>query len=112
MVARMEMLKIRNIVPKLLASVLLLMFGFSISYAADTNKGAQVYATHCVSCHGVSGVSVMPGAPNFAKNEALMSPDRVLLISIQNGKAAMPSYRGVLSNQDILNVIAYLRTLN
>jgi cytochrome c6 len=35
-----------------------------------------------------------------------------LLISIKSGKTAMPAYRGVLSDQDILNVIAYLRTLN
>ncbi len=54
----------------------------------------------------------MPGAPNFAQDEGLMSPDGTLFISIQSGKAAMPAYRGVLSNQDILNVIAYLRTLN
>lgn len=54
----------------------------------------------------------MIGAPNFAQSEGLMSPDRTLLISIQTGKAAMPAYRGVLSDQDILDVIAYLRTLN
>ena len=106
------MLKIRNIVPKLLASLFLLMFGPGLSQAADTNKGAEIYSKHCTACHGVSGISVMPGAPNFAKSETLMNPDRALLINIQSGKAAMPAYRGVLSDQDILNVIAYLRTLN
>jgi cytochrome c6 len=90
----------------------LLMFWPCLSYPADTNKGAEVYNMHCVSCHGISGVSVIPGAPNFAQDEGLMSPDGTLFISIQSGKAAMPAYRGVLSDQDILNVIAYLRTLN
>jgi cytochrome c6 len=111
MVIRIEMLKIRSIVPRLLASFLL-MFVSGLSHAADTNKGATIYAMHCATCHGVSGISVMPNAPNFAKNEGLMNPDRTLLITIQSGKAAMPAYRGVLSDQDILNVIAYLRTLN
>lgn len=97
--------------PRLLASFLL-MFGSGLSHAADTNKGAEIYAKHCTTCHGVSGISVMPDAPNFAKGEGLMSPDRALLITIQSGKAAMPAYRGVLSDQDILNVIAFLRTLN
>jgi cytochrome c6 len=106
------MFNIRNIVPKLITSLFLLLLGVNLSHAADTNKGAEVYAKHCVSCHGVSGTSVMPGAPNFANSEGLMSPDRALLSSIQSGKAAMPAYRGVLSDQDILNVIAYLRTLN
>jgi cytochrome c6 len=111
MIVRIEMLKIRNFKPRLLAS-LLLMFGSGLSHAADTNKGAELYAMHCATCHGVSGISVMPGAPNFAQSEGLMSPDGTLLISIRNGKVAMPAYRGVLSDQDILNVIAYLRTLN
>jgi cytochrome c6 len=106
------MLKIRNILPKLLASLFFLMFGLGLSQAADTNKGAEIYSKYCTACHGVSGISVMPDAPNFAKNEGLMNPDRTLLITIQSGKSAMPAYRGVLSDQDILNVIAYLRTLN
>lgn len=91
---------------------ILLVYWPRLSYAADPNKGAEVYTMHCVSCHGVSGVGVIPGAPNFAQDEGLMSPDGTLFISIQSGKAAMPAYRGVLSDQDILNVIAYLRTLN
>lgn len=111
MIIRIEMLKIRNFMPKLLASFLLL-FGSGLSHAADTNKGAELYAMHCATCHGVSGISIMPGAPNFSQSEGLMSPDGALLISIKGGKVAMPAYRGVLSDQDILNVIAYLRTLN
>ena len=105
------MLKMRYFKPRLFVSFLLIS-GSCLSHAADTSKGAEVYAMHCATCHGVSGISVMPGAPNFAQNEGLMSPDGTLLISIQSGKAAMPAYRGVLSDQDILNVIAYLRTLN
>ena len=54
----------------------------------------------------------MVGAPNFSEGEGLINPDSKLLISIQNGKNAMPAYRGVLSDQDILDAIAYLRTLN
>lgn len=111
MIIRIEMLKMGYVNTRLFVS-LLLMFGSCLSHAADTNKGAEVYAMHCASCHGVSGASVMPGAPNFAQSEGLMNPDGALLISIQSGKAAMPAYRGVLSDQDILDVIAYLRTLN
>lgn len=111
MIIQIEMLKIRYFKPRLLA-FLLLVFGPGLSQAADTNKGAELYVMHCATCHGVSGISVMPGAPNFAQSEGLMSPDGALVISIQSGKAAMPAYRGVLSIQDTLNVIAYLRTLN
>lgn len=88
------------------------LFGARLSYAADPAKGAELYTLHCANCHGTAGVSDMPGAPNFALNDSLMSPDGALLKSIQNGKSAMPAYRGILSDQDILDIISYLRTLN
>lgn len=92
--------------------VLLLAFGSANSWAADTIKGAQIYAQQCASCHGTTGISVMPDAPSFAKRESLMQPDPSLFNSIKYGKNAMPSYQGVLKDQDILDVIVYLRTLN
>ena len=79
--------------------------------AADIIKGGQAYAVHCASCHGPRGVSVMPGAPNFARGERLMQADFGLLAAIRNGRNAMPAYVGILSDREILDVIAYLRTL-
>jgi cytochrome c6 len=103
---------VRSIIKPTVVFSFLLMIVPLLSHASDPNKGAGIYKIQCASCHGVSGTSVMIGAPNFAQGDALMSPDSTLLISIQNGKAAMPAYRGVLSDQDILDVIAYLRTFN
>ena len=96
----------------LLLAFLLLVLGSSASYAADPGKGGGIYATQCATCHGTSGTSVMPGAPNFSSGERMMQPDAQLLSSIKAGKNAMPAYRGILSDTDILDVIAYLRTLH
>jgi len=90
---------------------LLLVFWAENACAADTVKGGQLYAKHCATCHGVDGVNVMPDAPNFARSERLLRPDVFILATIKEGKNAMPSYQGVLKDQDILDVIAYLRTL-
>lgn len=79
--------------------------------AADVSKGAQIYARHCVSCHGPSGISVMPGAPHLARGERMTQPDMVLLASLKAGKNAMPAYIGILSDREMLDVIAYSRTL-
>lgn len=89
----------------------LLAFGSGTARASDPIKGGELYAVHCASCHGASGVSVMPNAPNFAQGEILLQPDPTLFSSIKNGKNAMPAYQGVLSDPDIMNVIVYLRTL-
>lgn len=78
--------------------------------AADLANGRMLYGMHCASCHGTTGISVMPMAPNFARNEKLFQPDMALIASIRNGRAAMPSYAGVLTDKDIADVVAFLRT--
>lgn len=79
--------------------------------AADAAKGAQLYAMHCTSCHGRSGIPVMPGSPNFTRAEGLLQPDLAIMQAIRSGKNAMPGYAGILRDNEILDVIAYMRTL-
>ena len=40
-----------------------------------------------------------------------MQSDQALLKRIQGGKNACPAYRGILSEQQTFDVIAYIRTL-
>jgi cytochrome c6 len=80
--------------------------------AADIHKGSTLYATHCAVCHGANGTPVLPGAPNFRRMETLMRPDMQIVQSIRSGKGAMPGFFGILRDQEILDVVAYLRTLN
>ncbi len=80
--------------------------------AADIQRGGTLYALHCAVCHGTNGTPVMPGAPNFRRMEGLMRPDMQLMTAIRNGKGAMPGYFGVLRDREILDVVAFLRTLS
>lgn len=91
---------------------LALLLACGTAQGADTNKGRQLFATHCAVCHGPNGRSVMPGAPNFDRGEGLLRPDFTLLAAIRSGKNAMPAFQGILADRDILDVIAYLRTLH
>lgn len=93
-------------------AAMLLALAAGPAAAADIARGGTLYATHCAMCHGASGTPVMPGAPNFRRMEALMRPDMQLLTAIRNGKGAMPGYFGVLRDREILDVVAYLRTLS
>jgi len=79
--------------------------------AADPKHGGEIYNKQCVNCHGERGRPNMPGVPNFARGERLMQSDIDLIKSIGRGKGMMPSYQGLLSERDITDVIAYLRTL-
>ena len=89
----------------------LLLGNSGMVYAADPGNGAKIYATHCSGCHGDGGVSNMPGTPDFSRRERLFQPDMVLLASIRDGVSVMPAYKGLLSDQEMLDVISYLRTL-
>jgi mono/diheme cytochrome c family protein len=80
--------------------------------AADVFNGQSLYRLHCEGCHGANGSGALPGTPNFATGQGLMQPDTHLYQSIRDGKLVMPGFRGVLSDYEILDVIAYLRTFN
>jgi cytochrome c6 len=84
----------------------------SVAHAGDVNKGRQLYGKYCAACHGQTGRSTMAGAPNFDRGEGLMRPDSDLLASIRSGKNACPAFRGILTDREILDVVAFLRTLH
>lgn len=81
-----------------------------LAQAADIVRGGEVYRQHCASCHGATGVSAWPGAPNLARREGLVQTDQTLLRTLRAGRGAMPGYQGLLSDADLLNVIAFSRT--
>ena len=81
------------------------------AFAADMFNGKKLYAQHCAQCHGENGTSVTPNTPEFRRGEGLMQSDADLLRHIQRGKRIMPAFRGLLSDQEILDIIAHLRTL-
>ena len=78
---------------------------------ADLARGGQIYALHCATCHGPAGQGGIPGAPRFNRGERLMQSDITLLATVRRGRNVMPAFGGVLRDREILDVIAYVRTL-
>ncbi len=102
---------LRHYLSMTLITAALALGNVAVAYAADPGNGAKIYATHCSGCHGDGGVSNMPGTPDFSRRERLFQPDMTLLVSIRDGVSVMPAYKGLLSDQEMLDVISYLRTL-
>ncbi len=73
--------------------------------------GKQIYDRYCMGCHGVNGEGMMPGMPNFALGERLDTTDRDLAERIRQGNGVMPGFAGTLSDREIDDVIAYIRSL-
>ena len=79
--------------------------------AADAANGQRIYLAHCAGCHGESGRSTMPNAPNLARSERLNQPDPVLVDKLRTGSKAMPPFLGILKENEFYDVISYVRNL-
>ncbi len=94
----------------------------------DARKGQPLYQKHCVRCHGKDGSGegpgtgvtmsrersfmVMPAALNNSGFQQSASDAMIHDIVLSGRKiGGMPSFKSKLSDQEIANVVAYLRTL-
>jgi cytochrome c6 len=93
---------------------LLAMIAFASTapaFAGDIQKGRETYELHCSVCHGIDGMPIDMTIPSFANGDRLFQMDQDLLRSIREGRELMPAFRGMLSDEEIRDVIAFLRTL-
>lgn len=82
-------------------------------WSADPFKGKDQYTKNCRRCHGEKGDAQFAGVPNLnwrsGNQSGLLKPDTAILTRIQNGKNACPSFRGILADRDLLDIIAHMR---
>lgn len=87
---------------------------------ADENsikKGEKIYKTLCSSCHGATGKGDVPAMQalnpkptNFTTEKFQKQTDGEIFWKISEGHGIMASYKNTLSEEEIWDVITYLRT--
>jgi cytochrome c6 len=92
-----------------LAAIVVSCLG-AYAQASDIFNGREVYDLHCQTCHGMDGQSIEPGVPDFSRGESLYAPD-VDLVQKLRDDGHLPSYRGLLTDEELRDVVAYIRTL-
>lgn len=84
---------------------------------ARASSGQQLYEQNCQACHGVKGFGDGPGAaslpvkPFDLTTHVLLHDEQYLYATILNGRGYMPAFGSRLSQDQILDVIAYERLL-
>lgn len=88
----------------------LLLLATTAVMAGDPMKGRSLYENRCSGCHGANGTPQVGAIPNFKMGEGLMKSDQQLLTFVRNGKGVMPGFKGVLTDAQIRDIIAHIRT--
>jgi mono/diheme cytochrome c family protein len=84
----------------------------------DTVSGREIYVNTCIRCHGIDGKGAMgiqfvPPPADLTSDAIQSRLDATLFKRIHDGKAntAMGAWKYALSDDEIWDVLAYIRTL-
>jgi mono/diheme cytochrome c family protein len=86
----------------------------------DPAKGKAIYERQCGVCHGAQGKGdgpaskmMIPPAGDLTGLKVKDKPDAELFQTIQNGRppSAMSAFKGQFSDQQIHDVVTYIRSL-
>lgn len=98
----------------LLLAIALFKLTISPALAAETSTGAKIFDANCASCH-IGGGNILISQKNLKKealSKYLENYDRdsiqAIIHQVQNGKNAMPAFKNKLSQEEILEVAAYV----
>jgi cbb3-type cytochrome c oxidase subunit III len=89
----------------------------ALALHGDSSNGLSLFLRNCAGCHGMNGRGGMApeiGNPVFQQ----AAPDEFIIRTIRNGRVgtAMPAFQRpdapALGDQDIADLLAYLRTLD
>ena len=111
------------------AAALLILVGVVIRAQSQPPRGKAVYDAHCVECHGTTGQGDGPAAAQLKPHPRDFTSGKYKIRSTETGSiptdddvirsvrqglygTAMPAWDRILSDAEITDVAAYVRTLS
>ncbi len=83
--------------------------------AVAQEKAAALYKQKCATCHAADGTGSAAGkkmgVKNFKDPSVVKQSDEDLIKITREGKGKMPKYEGKLRDEQIRNLVKYIRTL-
>ena len=98
-----------------MAAIVVCVFVFATNGYAD-DATAALYKTKCQACHGADGTGNTPagkklGVKDIHSPEVVKMSDAELFDITKKGKDKMPSYDKKLTDNQIKDLVKYLRSL-
>jgi mono/diheme cytochrome c family protein len=107
----------RRLLVRLMTGITLAaMMAASTTAAFAQGSGADDYKAKCAMCHGADGLAAnamgkMYKIPPFNSPDVVKASDADLIAATKNGKGKMQGFAGKLTDPQIKDVVAYIRTL-
>jgi cytochrome c6 len=102
---------VKKLLGMAVALIAVMLFGLAQPVlAADVDNGAKLFANNCAACHA-GGKNVVNPQKTLQKADLQkweMYDAAKIVTQVTNGKGAMPSFKGRLSDADIADVAAYV----
>jgi mono/diheme cytochrome c family protein len=97
------------------AAAVILLAAF-IAVPVFAQAPGDLYKAKCAMCHGADGLAATPMGKNmkilsFKDPAMIKASDARFFASTKNGLNKMPAYKDKLTDQQIKDVIAFIRTL-
>jgi mono/diheme cytochrome c family protein len=83
----------------------------------DLAHGERMYDTYCAPCHGAEGAGSGPVAqraktiPGLPLGSTSARSEGYLYLTIRNGGAMMPAYSWAMEDDEMWDIVSYLRSL-
>ena len=96
------------------AAIALALFSLAPSARAADDEGAQTFKSNCVVCHGADGTGTPTGkslmAPDLHSDAVQKMTVAQMITQVSDGKNNMPPFKSTLTDEQIKNVVMYVRT--
>lgn len=95
-------------------AVMLVLLGSAFVQAQT--PGETVFKKNCVMCHGADGTGKTKmgqklGAADLSSSDVQALSDEAMVQTVHNGRGKMPAFGTTLSDDEINQVVKYVRTL-
>ena len=81
-----------------------------VHHDAARHPGERTYIMYCTACHGYDGKGNNGLGADFVNDKTrLAKADGELFQSIWHGKGRMPAWRGIITKEQVQQVILYIR---
>jgi cytochrome c6 len=89
---------------------LALVAGIAIPALASAATPQSQFLDNCSACHQATGKGVKGAFPALAGSAFVQGDPKIVMTTVLNGRAGMPSFKDDLSDADLSAILTYVRS--